>query len=94
VTGFKPHHAHRHRKYVNAAARKPLTVPEMTTVYDPETQSAKLILWEEYLRTNKPPCPHYVTVYREDIEEVELMFWNQYVALGLHGADLAARKKR
>jgi hypothetical protein len=41
-TGFKPHHANRHRKYVNPAARKPPSVPEMTMVYDPETQSVKV----------------------------------------------------
>jgi len=93
-TGYKPHHVHRHKKFVSPAKKAAAAAPEYTTVYDAETQSCKLVTWEEYLRTNKaPPCSNYVTVYNPDTEEVDLLFWSQYVCLGLHAEDVAARKK-
>jgi len=93
-TGYKPHHVHRHKKFVSPAKKAAAAAPEYTTVYDAETQSCKLVTWEEYLRTNKaPPCSNYVTVYNPETEEVDLLFWSQYVCLGLHAEDVAARKK-
>jgi len=93
-SGYKPHHAHRYKKFVSPAKKAAAAPPEYTTVYDAETQSCKLVTWDEYLITNKaPPCSNYVTVYNPDTEEIDLLFWSQYVSLGLHDEDLAARKK-
>jgi len=93
-SGYKPHHAHRHKKFVSPAKKAAAATPEYTSVYDAETQSCKLVTWEEYLKTNEaPPCSNYVTVYNPETEEVDLLFWSQYVNMGLHDEDLAARKK-
>jgi len=93
-SGYKPHHAHRNRKFVSPAKKAAAAPPEYTTVYDKETQSCKLVTWEEYLKTNKaPPCSNYVTVYNPETEEIDLLFWSQYVNMGLYDEDLAARKK-
>lgn len=93
-TGYKPHHAHRNRKYVSPAKKSASAPVEYTTVYDAETQSCKLVTWEDYLKTNRaPPCSNYVTVYNPDTEEVDLIFWSQYVNMGLYAEDVAARKK-
>jgi len=93
-SGYKPHHAHRNRKFVSPAKKAAAAAPEYTTVYDAETQSCKLVTWEEYLKTNRaPPCSNYVTVYNPDTEEVDLIFWSQYVNMGLYAEDVAARKK-
>jgi len=93
-SGYKPHHAHRNRKFVSPAKKSAAATPEYTSVYDAESQSCKLVTWEDYLKTNRaPPCSNYVTVYNPDTEEVDLIFWSQYVNMGLHAEDLAARKK-
>merc|ERR1712183_777754 len=93
-SGYKPHPAHRNRKFVSPAKKSAIAPPEYTSVYDAETQSCKLVMWEDYLKTNKaPPCSNYVTVYNPDTEEVDLIFWSQYVNMGLYDEDVAARKK-
>jgi len=93
-SGYKPHQAHRHKKFVSPAKKAATAPPEYTSVYDAETQSCKLVTWDEYLITNKaPPCSNYVTVYNPETEEIDLLFWSQYVNLGLQDEDLAARKK-
>jgi len=93
-SGYKPHQAHRNRKFVSPAKKSAIAPPEYTSVYDAETQSCKLVMWEDYLKTNKaPPCSNYVTVYNPYTEEVDLIFWSQYVNMGLYDEDVAARKK-
>jgi len=93
-TGYKPHHSHRNRKFVSPVNKPAVVAPELTAVYDAETQSVKCITWEEYLKNNKaPPCSNYVTVYNPYTEEVDLIFWSQYVNMGLYAEDVAARKK-
>jgi len=92
-SGYKPHHAHRNKKFVSPAKKAAEATPEYTTVYDAETQSCKLVTWEEYLQTNKPPpCSAYVTIYNPETEEIDLLFYSQYVHLGLYDEDVAARK--
>jgi len=69
-------------------------VPSCTTVYDPKTQSAKLILWRRFVEECRPKVPTYTTVYDPKTQTAKLLFWKQYVEEGHQAADLEARKPK
>ena len=55
-------------------------MPDCTTVYDHQTQEAKLVTWEAYLRTHKqPPAGHYTTVYDPKTQSCKLVTWRDYL---------------
>merc|ERR1719282_1016626 len=61
-------------------ARRAKKMPDCTTVYDPQTQEAKLVTWEAYLRTHKqPPAGHYTTVYDPKTQSCKLVTWRDYL---------------
>merc|ERR1712142_26456 len=61
-------------------ARRAKKMPDCTTVYDPQTQEAKLVTWDAYLRTHKPPpAGHYTTVYDPKTQSCKLVTWRDYL---------------
>lgn len=60
-------------------ARKP-RLPEQTVVYDQKTKTAKLQLWSEYIKENKPKWRQdYAAIYDSETKSVKLIYWSDYV---------------
>merc|ERR1719423_588467 len=54
------------------------SLPEMTTVYDCESEGVKLITWDDYLKTNSPPKQDWALEYNAASQSVQLAFWKPF----------------
>jgi len=73
ATGYRPHHVHRLKQFAPPAKK------EYTTVYDAETESCKLVTWEEYLIISKAKKVEYTTVYDAATQSCKLVTWDEYL---------------
>merc|ERR1712142_1027316 len=65
------------QKVCGGAAKK--TIPEYTAVYDEETRTVKLQLWDEYIKANRPKWTQsYAAVYDPATQSVKAIYWRQY----------------
>merc|ERR1719431_1816185 len=69
-------------------------LPEQTVVFDPKTKTAKLQLWADYIKANKPRWTQdYASIYEPTTKSVKLVYWNDYVA-NYEPYDMKAREAR
>jgi hypothetical protein len=73
TTGYRPHHVHRLKQFAPPAKK------EYTTVYDAETESCKLVTWEEYLIISKAKKVEYTTIYDAATQSCKLVTWEEYL---------------
>jgi len=65
------------QKVCGGAAKK--AIPEYTAVYDEETRTVKLQLWDEYIKANRPKWTQsYAAVYDPATQSVKAIYWRQY----------------
>ena len=57
---------------------KSKALPDMTTVYDPDTQEIKLIPMDKYLQHQKIPQQDWTTEYDATTQSVKLAFWKPF----------------
>merc|ERR1712142_695413 len=62
-----------------AATTAKKAIPEYTAVYDEETRTVKLQLWDEYIKANRPKWTQsYAAVYDPATQSVKAIYWRQY----------------
>jgi len=78
---WKPYQPKNEQHNISLCADKesvPIEMEDVTTIYDPETETIKLMSLEAYWSKNERPKQDWTTEYDDATQSVKLIFWKPY----------------